>query len=239
MESPSCHRSHTRRRGGRPTRSQARAYKSPSAWPFGLVGSTREASKSAGCSVSEPGSPEISGPREVDCGGVESAETIGDGRRPVSGAGRLGVGTVPELSGVVEGDMPAENVMRKLGTTLEPRSMDDREKAAPITCSAGKWRGAGEWGGWGQISVDGQGQHNLDRSEGPWGRAARPLERWRSTKQAASTQSEGTVSCRREREGRVQTFCWASQSWGPKGGKAPSEMPALEPYCAKSRRTES
>jgi hypothetical protein len=85
MESPSCHRRHTRRRGGRPNRSKARAYKSPSAWPLGLVGSTREASKSAGCSVSEPGSPEISGPREVDCGVIESAEAIGDGRRPVSG----------------------------------------------------------------------------------------------------------------------------------------------------------
>ena len=30
---------------------------------------------------------------------------------------------------------------------------------------------AGQWGGWGRLSVDGPGQHNLDRSEGPWGRA--------------------------------------------------------------------
>ena len=28
-----------------------------------------------------------------------------------------------------------------------------------------------EWGGWGQLSEDGPGQHNPDRSEGPWGRA--------------------------------------------------------------------
>ena len=27
------------------------------------------------------------------------------------------------------------------------------------------------WGGWGRLSEDGLGQHNPDRSEGPWGRA--------------------------------------------------------------------
>lgn len=46
-------------------------------------------------------------------------------------------------------------------------------KAPPITCRAGKLRRAGEWGGWGRISDDGPGQHNPDRSEGPWGKAAR------------------------------------------------------------------
>jgi len=30
---------------------------------------------------------------------------------------------------------------------------------------------AREWGGWGRLSDDGPGQHNPDRSEGPWGRA--------------------------------------------------------------------
>jgi hypothetical protein len=35
------------------------------------------------------------------------------------------------------------------------------------------------WGGWGRLSVDGPGQHNPDRSEGPWGRAAGPLARRR------------------------------------------------------------
>ena len=34
-------------------------------------------------------------------------------------------------------------------------------------------------GGWGRLSVDGSGQHNPDRSEGPWGRAAGPLARRR------------------------------------------------------------
>jgi len=34
-----------------------------------------------------------------------------------------------------------------------------------------KSRCAREWGGWGRLSDDGPGQHNPDRSEGPWGRA--------------------------------------------------------------------
>jgi hypothetical protein len=34
-----------------------------------------------------------------------------------------------------------------------------------------------ERGGWGRLSDDGPGQHNLDRSEGPWGRAVNPLAR--------------------------------------------------------------
>src|SRR5215469_18555686 len=42
-----------------------------------------------------------------------------------------------------------------------------------------KSRCAGEWGGWGRISDDGPGQHNPDRSEGPWGRAVQPLARRR------------------------------------------------------------
>jgi len=31
-----------------------------------------------------------------------------------------------------------------------------------------KSRCAREWGGWGRLSEDGPGQHNPDRSEGPW-----------------------------------------------------------------------
>ena len=40
-----------------------------------------------------------------------------------------------------------------------------------INRNAAKSGCAGEWGGWGQLSEDGSGQHNPDRSEGPWGRA--------------------------------------------------------------------
>ena len=33
-----------------------------------------------------------------------------------------------------------------------------------------KMRCASEWVGWGQLSDDGSGHYNLNRSEGPWGR---------------------------------------------------------------------
>jgi len=45
-------------------------------------------------------------------------------------------------------------------------------KASGISRKAVKSGCACEWGGWGRLSVDGLGQKNPDRSEGPWGRAA-------------------------------------------------------------------
>ena len=42
-------------------------------------------------------------------------------------------------------------------------------RAAHISRCAAKLCCAWEWGGWGQLSEDGPGQHNPDRSEGPWG----------------------------------------------------------------------
>src|SRR5216683_1088451 len=44
--------------------------------------------------------------------------------------------------------------------------------ASRISRKAAKSGCACEWGAWGQISEDGPGQHNPDRSEDPWGRAA-------------------------------------------------------------------
>jgi hypothetical protein len=41
--------------------------------------------------------------------------------------------------------------------------------------SAAKSRCAREWGGWGRLSDNGRGQHNPDRSEGPWGKWSNPL----------------------------------------------------------------
>ena len=49
--------------------------------------------------------------------------------------------------------------------------------ASPITRGAEKWRRVGERDGWGRLSVDGPGHYNPDRSEGPWGRAVKPLAR--------------------------------------------------------------
>jgi hypothetical protein len=50
-------------------------------------------------------------------------------------------------------------------------------KASRISRETVKSGCAREWSGWGRLSVDGPGQNNPDRSEGPWGRAARPLAR--------------------------------------------------------------
>src|SRR5215469_700347 len=60
----------------------------------------------------------------------------------------------------------------KLGTTRGSPRRSRTAKASHISRRAAKLRCAGEWGGWGRISVDGPGQHNPDRSEGPWGRVA-------------------------------------------------------------------
>ena len=49
--------------------------------------------------------------------------------------------------------------------------------ASRISRRAAKSGCAWEWGAWGQLSEDGPGQHNPDRSEGPWGRAGEPLAR--------------------------------------------------------------
>src|SRR5664280_1003711 len=45
-------------------------------------------------------------------------------------------------------------------------------KASGISRESVKSGCAREWGGWGRLSEDGPGQHNPDRSEGPWGRVA-------------------------------------------------------------------
>jgi hypothetical protein len=105
-------------------------------------------------------------------------------------------------------------------------------KAPHITCRAGKLGRAGKWGGWGHISEDGPGQHNPDRSEGPWGRAAKPLaRRRRSVSQSrSSTQSEGNAGDTR-REGREQTMGDVDRSAAP--GQAPTDRPALELYRGK------
>jgi hypothetical protein len=50
-------------------------------------------------------------------------------------------------------------------------------KASRISREAVKSGGAREWGGWGRLSEDGPGQHNPNRSEGPWGRVVEPLAR--------------------------------------------------------------
>src|SRR5215470_1183298 len=74
-----------------------------------------------------------------------------------------------ELPGSVEDGMSGRNVQRKPGTS---RGSPRRSRTAKAYKRyATKSRCAWEWGGWGRLSDDGPGQHNLDRSEGPWSRA--------------------------------------------------------------------
>jgi hypothetical protein len=79
----------------------------------------------------------------------------------------------------------AEPLIGRLGAQLVYTA-----KAARISRSAAKSGGAGEWDGWGQVSDDGKGQYNPSRSEGPWGKAARPLERWCIGAPCSSAQNE-------------------------------------------------
>ena len=77
-----------------------------------------------------------------------------------------------DLPGVVEDGMSR----RKGSESVEP--LEGRlgavctAKASGISRPAVKSGCACEWDGWGRLSVDGPGQKNPDRSEGPWGRAA-------------------------------------------------------------------
>jgi hypothetical protein len=78
--------------------------------------------------------------------------------------------TMFELPGVGEDGMSGRNEQRKLGTTRGSPRRSRTAKASRISRRAVKSRCACEWGGWGRLSVDGPGQHNLTSSEDPWGR---------------------------------------------------------------------
>jgi hypothetical protein len=163
---------------------------------------------------------------------------VGDSRVPSpSGRGegqrcrrRNWVHAVGGISGVRERDMSRKNSQRKHGTTRGSPRPAGTAKAHRITSTAGKSGRAREWGGWGRLSVDGPGQNNPDRSEGPWGRATQvALMAVRRRVRCLDTDrglDRDHVACER----RQQT--WMRDSWTCRG-KAPSEMPTLEPYWGK------
>jgi hypothetical protein len=82
---------------------------------------------------------------------------------------------------------------------------------------------AREWGGWVRLSEDGPGQHNLDRSEGPWGRAAESARTEVFRSASSLTQCGESRWQQRARRAMANQFA----------GKAPSEIPALKPYRGK------
>src|SRR6266700_3906485 len=128
-------------------------------------------------------------------------------------------GATDGLSGVIDDDMPGRNVPRKLGTTPGSPRRSRTAKAPRITGPAGKSRRAPEWGGWGRISVDGPGHYNPDRSEGPWGRAARAVRMAVLAHTACSDTEPRTNVGSGGHEGRMQTG--RARHVGATCGKAP------------------
>jgi len=111
-------------------------------------------------------------------------------------------------------------------------------KALRISRGAVKSRCAGEWGGWGQVSDDGSGQNNPNRSEDPWGRAAKPLA-WR-----CSIGQEASDTVRKTQLAATRSTNGGGKPGGAEGmpggdltealrGKAPPDRPAFQPYWGK------
>jgi len=128
--------------------------------------------------------------------------------------------------------MPIQDDQRKHGSTRgSPRRRESRTaKASRINRSAAKSGCAYEWGGWDQLSDDGPGQHNPDRSEGPWGRAAEAAQTEVCKGVASPDTVQGTDATRDAHEGRKQTV---RREQLAVDGKAPSDIPALKPYRGK------
>ena len=92
--------------------------------------------------------------------------------------------------------------------------------ASRISRRAAKSRCAWEWGAWGQLSEDGPGQHNPDRSEDPWGRAA----------EAARTEVLVSASVPNTERGLSNGSESTKGDGKPGAGKATSSIPALRLY---------
>jgi hypothetical protein len=155
--------------------------------------SVREASKSTGCSESERTAPKSATLEEP------SPFHQGEGQRRRR---RNWVYAADEIPGVSEGDMSRRNDRRKLGTTRGSPRRSRTAKALRISRGAMKSQCAHEWGGWGRLSVDGLGQHNPDRSEGPWGHRSE-VAVIKRTHRPDLERDSGFRS--RDHEGRLQT----------------------------------
>jgi hypothetical protein len=81
--------------------------------------------------------------------------------------------------------------------------------ATRISRLAAKRGSAREWGGWGQLSEDGPGQHNPDRSQDPWGRAAEAARTEVLASASVPDTERGLPDGSRGHEGRWQTRHWA------------------------------
>ena len=193
----------------------------------------REASNSTGRSDMRTSEAPKSGThrkRMVGYSGVPSQFRRGEGqrRRP-----RNWAYAADGLPGVVEDDTPRRNGQRKHGTTRRSPRPRGTARTARISRQAAKSCCAGEWGGWGRVSVDGSGQNNPNRSEGPWGRAAD------AARTAVSHRAKGLDTERGEpfgcggHERRTQTVASRCVARAGAVGHA-----GLEAVLGKTRRTE-
>ena len=130
-----------------------------------------------------------------------------------------------EFPVVVEDDM----LRKSIDESSEPlvgcldRQQFGTAKASCINRRAAKSGCAGEWGAWGQLSEDGPGQHNPDRSEGPWGRAENARMEVLRRPTVPDTEQGNPDG------GRTARRTMAN----PAAGKATSDIPAFKPYRGK------
>jgi hypothetical protein len=110
--------------------------------------------------------------------------------------------------------MSRRNVQRKRGTTSRSPRRARTARASRISRRAAKSRCACEWGGWGRISVDGPRQNNSDRSEDPWGRAAK---------------SARTAVLKARHVPRHSTGCTTRQAGSTKDGGKPADAEGSRP----------
>ncbi len=195
----------------------------------------RGASNLTGRSVREPGSLERRAPRETDCGIVGSAEPLRSRRRPVS-TSQDWTHAMFELPGVIEDGMSGRNGQRKLGTARGSPRRSRTAKASRISRATVKSRCAREWGGWGREVTTVRDNITRTRARVP-GAEDYPPSMAVHDRVVGPTQSgisEQTTKC--TKGGRklpvVQRMPGAGLSWR-RSGKAPSEMPAFQPYRGK------
>ena len=125
--------------------------------------------------------------------------------------------------GTYEGDRLRRNGMRKLGTARRlPRLvMSQHSEGGAYNSQCGEVAARRRVGRMGRLSDDGPGQHNPDRSEGPWGSAAGPRAR-RCRRRVRNLNSVRGRNCTsRRHEGRRQTTVGMLSI--PYLGKAPTD----------------
>jgi len=207
VQMPSRHRSHIRRRGGRPNRRKPGSKslrRLEGAQRFLPVRSTREASNSTGRSRCEPCKPRNTFPARSGWRGDWQSprpSLLVEGRCRRRSAGYV----QPTGSRGLSGRHVEKERHRKLGTTCGSPRRSRTAKASRISCWSAKSWCACKWGRWGRLSVDGPGHYNPDRSEDPWGRAASAARMVARRPSADLDFERGRPRGNGSREGRMQT----------------------------------